>query len=252
MNETYFDKRRERINQKVKVLVARPDFQTDIAQLRNKWNVPPDGIKEEDKIQEWYHWLDEETDKYFKEKWPAQRSYLESLAKDGKLAEKEESRKQFNASAPLNAFQSDVGVLVNKYKLPQEWHNPVKRYLLFDSSHNLGVPLGNVSIQIAWDDKTGRRQLSLILNADTTIEDIKSFWPQVMLEQARLRDKTTKKFQPIPNLDRDKRICELAEQGKSYEDVATVIRGEFKVKSTFGYDDVSKALHRYRKRLGHK
>ncbi len=253
MNKTYFDKRRERINQKLKVLLSRPDFKVEIEQLRKKWSLPPEGIKDENESAKWQEWLEVETDKYFDENRSIERSKLDRLAKEKKFREREEEQKLFNQQAPLNAYHRDIEKLIDTFKLPPDWHHPLQRYLMFNESDNMWIPLNNATVQTTWDwDHGGKSQLSILINASTTIDDIKFIWPQVKRLQRRLNDKTQDKFQPIPNLDRDKRIYELAEQETSYEDIASQIKKEFKISRNFGYEDVSRALSRYRKRLGHQ
>jgi len=251
MNKQYFDKRRQRINQKLEVLFERRDFRNDVKILRDKWHLPQEGIKDEGKNQEWHYWLDAETDRYVEENWAKSKEKMRQLIEQGKLIKREEENKRFNASVPINALYHDVWNLLHKYRLPASWHNSIKRYLLFNDQNNLWIPLGNITMQITWDEKTNHRQLSLILNADTTLVDVKSIWKMVKLEQKRLQDKTAEKFQPIDNLKRDTRILELENEGKSYEEIAEVIRQEYGLPD-FGYENVSKILPRIKKRFGQK
>ncbi len=246
----YFDKLRQRVDQKLKLLFIRVDFQSDIKTLRSKWNIPQDGINEEEKNQEWQRWLDKKTDLYVKINWPKAKETMKQLLSQGKLIERDDEQKRFNASVPLNAFHYDIWNLLHKYKLPAHWYNSLKRYLLFNDPNNLWIPVGNVTMEITWDDKTKHRRLALIIYADTTQDDIKSIWSQVMAEQDRLQDKSGDKFQPRPNLDIDKRIHEFWEAGiKPQEKIAEKIREEFN-KPYFVYTDVSNALKRYKKRFG--
>ena len=67
MNKAYFDKRRERIRQKLNILYARPDFQLDVTEFRKRWNIPEDGIKTEEDNQSWRDWLEDETNKYIEQ-----------------------------------------------------------------------------------------------------------------------------------------------------------------------------------------
>lgn len=245
----YFDKRRDRIKQKLEVLLARRDFQPDIAELRKLLNVPENGFQDEDTYTKWEIKLELDTQKYFSENLPAMSVHLQELKQQGKIAELEQEQQIFNQKAPRNYIEYCIWRLVHKHKLSPLWRSSLKKYVLFNDLESLWVPAGNITMNIKWDKKTGHRELSLIIYADTTLEDVKAIWPEIMKQQEQLQDKTADKFQPIPNLKRDKRILEHAEVGKSYEEIASEIKKEFKVSASFGYDDVSKALNRYRKRI---
>jgi len=249
---SYFDKRRERNNQKLKILLSRPDFQADIAELRKLLNIPQDGFQDEDTYTRWEIKLELDTQKYFTENWPSMAEKLQELKQKGMIAEFEQEQQVFNQKAPRNYLHYCIWRLVHKYKLSTLWRSSLKRYVLFNDVENLWIPAGNTTMEIKWDKKTGHRELSLIIYADTTLEDVKAIWPEVMKQQKELQDKEGDKFQPIPNLKRDKRIYELSEKKMSYEEIASEIKEEFNVPTSFGYDDVSKALNRYRKRIRHQ
>ena len=114
----------------------------------------------------------------------------------------------------------------------------------------MSIPITTI-VQTTWD-ADGERRLSICINADTTIADIKAIWSDIKYQQMKLRDSKSKKYQPIPNLERDKRIYELASQKMSYEEIAQKIIGEFGESEDFGFENVSKILFRYRKRIGHE
>ena len=105
-----------------------------------------------------------------------------------------------------------------------------------------------MSLLITWDGKTGERQISLTLQADSTIEDVRAIWPLVMTEQTRLHD-YGKKFQPAPNLKIDQRAYELKQQKKTNNLIADIISEEFELDG-YSYKEVSDSLRRHKKRLG--
>lgn len=249
MKKTYFEKRLKRARQKLESLLSRADFQSETNILRTKWNIPSNGIKTEEKNRKWRSWLDQETERYVEENRPNWTTQMQKLLEQGKFHERDELNTQFNANIPLNAFHNEIWRLVHKYKVPAHWYDTVKRYLLFNDPNNAGFPIGNVTMHISWDLKTNHKQLSLIIYADTILEDIKSFWPEVMWEQNHLHDKTVDKFQPRPNMNLDKRVRELWSQKKTGVEIANTIQKEFE-KPEFIYTDVSNSLKRYKKRFG--
>lgn len=246
----YFDKRRERNKQKLEVLLSRPDFQADIAELRKLCNIPPAGFTDDDTYTRWELQLEIDTQKYFTENWPTMSERLQELKEKGQISELEQEQLIFNQKAPKNFLNYCIWRFIHKYKLSTLWRSSLKNYVLFNNVEILRVPAGNVTMNIKWDKKTVHRELSLIIYADTTLEDVKAIWPEVMKQQEYLQDKTADKFQPIQNLKLDKRVYELWKLGnKTYEQIAEVIRGEFNLPN-FIYTDVSNALKRYKKRFG--
>lgn len=108
----------------------------------------------------------------------------------------------------------------------------------------MGIP-GNVVI-VTGVGKHGT--LMLEINADTTLEDIKYMWPMVMAEQKRLPDKS-KKFQPAPKLDIDKRAFELKNLGNKMTKIADIVSKEFSL-DVYTYKEASESVRRHKKRLG--
>ena len=143
----------------------------------------------------------------------------------------------------------DIKNLLKKYKIAPQWFDGLKNYLLTNNPDFLGRFIG-IAIKIEIDKDNDQETLCLQINEDTTIEDIKKAWPWIKFHQERLSYRKQKKFQPIRKLELYKRIIELADEKKSYEKIAEIIRDEFEI--DFGYDDVSRALRRYKKQIGHK
>lgn len=248
----YFEERKLRVNQKLKILIERKDFQTDIVDFRKRWNIPKDGFKTEDEYKEWMRWLEEQTDKYVDANWGKCRTEFQKLTKQGKLNEREELKRKFNHQSARNAFHYEILNLLIKHKIPTSWYSGMRLYLLSNDLNSARVPLNNVTVQITWNEQTGERQLSLLLSADSTMDDVKAVWkPLVMPELKRLHDYSIVKDRFKPNLELDKRVHELWKAGdNTYEQIAEIIKSEFPVSSNFMFTDVSNALKRYKKRFG--
>lgn len=249
MGKAYFDKRYERIKQKLSILYARPDFQADVLVFRKTWNIPEDGIKTEDDNHQWKVWLNEETNKYVEKYLPIHQREAKILFDQNKLIERDDLNREFNAKVPRNAFRREILLFLKKYKIPLQWEEITRRYLLFNNEIELHAPLNSVTLQENWNFDIGSWDLMLLLSADTTLEDIKAIWPLVKEQQVKLYDYPDKKFQPIPNLEIDKRVYELKQQKWTYTKIATQINKEFPHLS-YVYKDVGDALRRHKKRLG--
>lgn len=249
MNKSYFDKRRERIRQKLDILYARPDFQLDVTEFRKRWNIPEDGIKTEEDNQSWREWLEDETNKYIEQHRQEHHKQMQDLLQQNKQAERDDLHKAFNSRVPRNAFRLEILRFLKKYKIPFQWQEITRRYLLFNKKNDdERMPINSVTLQENWDFDINGWQLTLILSADTTLDDVKAIWPLVKAEQSKLYDHESKKFQPIPNLKIDERAYELKQQKMTNSSIADEINKEFPHLS-YTYKDVSDSLRRHKKRL---
>lgn len=244
MKEGYISKTRNHLYQKAKILVSDPKFQEEIKSLRKKWNIPESGFISEEENQKWHRWLsivsDEYGDSHRKEEIIIENKLVESKDWIGK----EKANKEFNNRVPINDFRHDLEKLVSKYKLPISWMDPIKRYLMFNNVESMGIQT-NVSIATGVGE---HGTLMLEINADTTLEDIKFIWPMVMAEQKRLPDKS-RKFQPAPMLNVDKRAFELKNLGHKMAEISDIITNEFNLE-VYTYKEASKSVRRHKKRLG--
>jgi hypothetical protein len=229
------------------VLVSRPDFQEDMIRLRKKWNIPEEGIKTEEHNRSWNKKLRQETDTYYKEEWPKHRQELDQLQEAGKFKEWKARQDELNDAAPQNAFYKDIKAVMTKYLLNPKWREPIRRYILFNDPDNMNLSFGVTIAGHLNDYEPIEYQLCLHIDEDTTLEDIKEIWPDVKEHQKNLIYKKNEKYQPIPNLDRDKRAYELEKEGKSYDEISGIIYEEFNI--WLGYNEIGILINRYKKRF---
>ena len=248
MQDKYLKKQIQRINQKIKVLVNRPNFQEDISKLRKKWKIPSEGIKIEKNNQKWNKELNEATDKYYQEEWPTHRKKLEQLQRSKTYGQYKQKIKELNNLAPLNAFELDINAVLKKYKLSPRWKNPIRRFILFNDSNNLNVSIGVTVTSHLNNFDSAKQQLSINIEEDTILKDIKAIWPTVKEMQSKLHYKQQKKFQPIKNLERDKLAYELRDKGKTYSEIANILSEKFH--KDYIYADVNSFIKRHKKRSG--
>lgn len=241
MENKYFERQRERLEQRIKVLVNRPDFQKDILFLRNKWKIPQDGLKSDEDYENWSTKLLEKTDKYYDKNWPKEKKKIIELREKGKHEEANELKNKINKQAPLNEFGNDVWVMIINYRLSPRWYEGIKHYLLYNDSKNMGIPVGTTVLN-NWDH--GIPIVSIQFDKDTTLEDIKRAWSWA---RKMYRGGVFHKFQPIKKLDRDKRTYELKNEGKDWEEIAEIIESEFG--DDLDYNEINIAINRYKKRL---
>lgn len=244
MQDDYYKEKTERLKQAIRVLVSRPAFQKEIADLREKWHIPPEGIKNEDDNQNWNRQLDIDTDEYYEAEWPKCRAEIDKLNAEKKFRETEEKRKEWNAKAPLNAFRDDIWSVVRKYRLSPQWHTGIHRYLLYNDPDNLNLTTG---VTIVNTLKNGMKLISLEIDGDTTLKDVKHIWSLVKRMQKDLMYRQADKFQPIKNFERDTKIYTLDQEGKTLSEIAETINLEFD--NALLEEELKQIIKRYKKRL---
>lgn len=96
-----------------------------------------------------------------------------------KDAEALKLRKKFinNDDDKLMAITTDINYFISKHNLGDEWFFTIVDYLI---SRWLHVPEPNISV------KEAGRRVELILNPDTSLDDIKAIWPIIQKKQMKL------------------------------------------------------------------
>lgn len=103
------------------------------------------------------------------------------------------------------------------------------------------IPAG-ITVAMNWDN--GIKRISLEIDDDTTLNDLKHVWKWARkMRKGRLSDK----FQPIPNFDRDKRAYELELEGRTEKEIGDTIQEEFG--DSLDYNELKIVIKRYKKRL---
>ena len=245
MKKEYIQKASSRLKQNIKVLVNKPSFIAAISTLRKKWNIPEEGLQTQEELDNWYKKLNNDTENYFQTLWPIKRQEIVDLQSKGNLADRKLIQYEFNNLAPRNAFLRDIQILTRDQKLSPRWVNGIKRYLLLNDPNNMGMFVGSV-ISTKIDMELDTEVISLEIEAETTLEDVKAIWPEVKEVQANLPYKRLKKFQPLRKFDRNKQAFELHKQGKKYREIADELSTDEK---TVTEEDVSKMIERYKKKV---
>lgn len=233
----------KRLKQTIKVLINKPKFQSTIVRLREKWNIPKDGIKDQEKLDLWYRDLDIKTQNYFDEVWPAKKQEIILAKENGDFANSRKIQDDFNRNVPRNAFLNDTKVLIREQELSPRWLDGIKRYLLLNDPENMGIFVGPI-ISKNIDMEFGSETISIEIDATTTLRDIKAIWPEVKVMQSSLSYSKRKKFQPLRKFDRNKKAYDLHMQGKKYSEIAVILS---KGKNFVGEEDVAKMIERYKK-----
>lgn len=240
-------KKFSRSKQRAKLLIANPDFQQEVKLIRTKFNIPLDGIKSNEESQEWHHQFYESHDIYLKTNRVRVREEIKKLDHEKKFSEGFDLHTKFNNEDPVNALNIAIKFILKRYKLPLNWLHSVQRYILFNSIDLMWVP-GNVIVHQEIDQDTDLRKLSIEIDDTTTLDDLKHAWPLIKFHQKKLESYVNQKIQPIKHFERDQKAYLLKKEGKTPEEIEKAIQDEFDI--TMNYDDINKAITRYKKRVG--
>jgi len=210
MNKDSIDKLIKRQKQKINLLINRPDFEKAILSLREKWNIPKNGINNQEEFD------------------------------------------QLNNKIPVKDLLDDIKKIIHDQKISPRWVNGIKRYLLSNDPDGMALFLGPV-IAAKVDMDSDLETISIEINEDTTIEDIKAVWSEVKNSQDRLLYKKQKKFQPIKNFERNKEAYNLQQQGKSLNEIADIFSNtKYNLEHDITITDVDIAdwIRKYKKKIG--
>lgn len=244
MKNGYIEKTIKRLQQKIKVLTSKPVFNQDILELRKKWHIPVVGIHSQEELDRWHQQLHSSTQTYFNSHWPTKRIELMKLQDAGKIVEYKEQLDLFNNAAPNTAFDRDIKHLIMTHKLSPRWHSAIKRYTLLNDPENMGIFTGIV-LSTKHDLEFNMVTISLEIDADSTLDDIKAIWPEVKEMQSQLQYKQQNKFQPLKQFDRNKKAYELHQQGKKYREIADDFSQNGKI---VGEEAIAKMIERHKKK----
>lgn len=236
-----------RSKQRAKLLIANPDFQNEVKQIREKFNIPENGIKTNEESGKWHHGFYQSDDIYFETNRERVREEIKRLEQGKKFQEGFNLHRKFNKEAPINAFNIAIKNVLKKHKLPLTWLHSVQRYILFNSIDYMMLT-GNVTISQELDQDTNLVKLSIGIDDSTTLDDVIKSWPRIKFHQKKLESYTKKKIQPIKNFERDQEAYNLKQSGKTYTEIADILSKKFD--KIISYDDVASYIKRHKQRTG--
>ncbi len=237
----------KRYNQKLDLLFDNPDFQKDIHEIREEFGIPPEGIADNEGSKQWEFDLCEKQDKFYREEFPKYRDELKKLQMGSDYVTYKNRSAEINNYAPLNRLGKVlIPNLIKKYNLAPSIKDTIRSYICH-GNRCLKVGLG-IIIETLTDEDSGQGQVKIIIQEDTTLEDIKNRWSDVKFLQSKLRYRTRNKYQPIRNLELYKKAYQLKKE-KSYKQVAEILTKESNDR-VFGITDVQDFVKRYKKHIG--
>jgi len=171
MKKENLEKEWKRYNQKLALLFENPEFKKDIHRIRKEYGLPPDGMPTDKQSEKFEYWLCEEQDKFYKNEFPKYRNELEQLRKSDDYLGYKNRLSEVNNYAPLNRlFKVHVVNLIKKYNLSPSLKNTLNSYIRH-GNRCMKIGLG-VIIQDTRDEYTGQGQIKIVIQEDTTLEEL--------------------------------------------------------------------------------
>lgn len=234
--------------QRLKLILSRPDFIKKVIEIRQEFNIPTNGITTNEDSKKWQDELCKNTEDYFDNFPFEKRKEIVDLKNKGEYHKAELLEKQENDNAPLNSWRIKVKLLLKEYKLPLNFEESIRRFIMFNDSIDKAWISSNIFITEKIDEDTGLKQLLIGINDETTLDDIRKNWQFICLSRDRLYSKVKKKNQPIKNFERNKRAYELKLEGKSLNEIADLLSEEYK--KDYIYNDIADFIKKHKKSVG--
>lgn len=190
--------------QRVQLLIYNDEFYNDVTELRAKWSIPQYGFDS----------LDEGVN-----------SMLER-----------------DPNKESGSFLGDIHDVTSKFNLTPNWSTGIMCYVLTHDEQLMlaavGLPTERISLS-----ENGSDEITINIDEFTTLEDIKTLWPEIKKAQKDVSTSEQEKQQPIPNIDRYIRAKQLRSEGKTSNEIADILTDE--AGKTISYDDVNTYIHRF-------
>ncbi|MBU1685264.1 hypothetical protein KJ662_03350 [Patescibacteria group bacterium] len=200
------------------MLTAKKGLRQDLLKLRKKWDIPENGINDNEGAEKWWNEIVRKSDDY-------------KGRNDSEIA--------------INAFGNDIREIMKKYDIHASYHDVVRGYLLYYSAGIFSQP-HNTSISIDYKDfKAVGMKINIFPH--TTMKDIQKLWPLVEIQKERMWGiKRGSKKKKMTNEKTNKRVMELSNAGQSDKEIAKIIKQETG-HTSLTYADVAKIKYRMKK-----
>jgi len=149
-----------RARQRAKLIIARPDFQKDVGEIRSRFRILPAGLKHDITSLNWHDNFLQSDDEYFDTVFLERQKEITKLKKEKRHKEAYTLWKELNNTAPVNAFRIAVKKLLVTYKVPLRWEESIRRYI-FEALRSPCVQFGwpftkNVELQCVSSPRSAR------------------------------------------------------------------------------------------------
>ncbi|MGH7195294.1 MAG: hypothetical protein ACREGA_00775 [Candidatus Saccharimonadales bacterium] len=242
----------DRSTQRFKVLASRPDFQKDVAQFRQKWNINTAALKKLEGYQAWWQQHYADADSWRREEWPKYRQELEELEK-ASLKQHEDRLRAINQENPINTYQGELIKLIERYRLPPKWKQTVQAYIFTNEPEYRGSIGISIRMQTR-DDGKEKDEVLVALDAYTTRKDLLEAWPTIKFHLDSLRSKTSKKYQPVDDevFARNATAYRMHSEGSTYKKIAEFLTNSDDYEGAYAYSDIPTMTRNYKRQSGIK
>lgn len=223
--------------QRAEQIIKNHYTQREIKRLREKWNIPQDGIKVNEDSEKWQAWFDKSNDNYLdsaqhlKEESELKQKLQTLSYEQYPYKEREADQNRLASKIPINEYGNDLLVLRQQLELSDYWDTFIEHYLKFNTIEGL---IGNNSaIHTIINAKTGEYEVYLRIWEHTRIQDIKAMWSQVRFHQQRILGfKKIFRDSDPRIIDRNLYIYNLHQSGDKVSDIADSVYKKYAKEDT--------------------
>ncbi|MDD5552073.1 MAG: hypothetical protein PHI88_02885 [Candidatus Pacebacteria bacterium] len=235
----------------LKLLSENKEFKQEIQEIRKKFKIPKDGFKENKDAEEWFQKLEKKSDKIMdNETFNLKERTLFEKKRKGEFETNTNFEKILNSfkrkNIPLIDFQETVKDIIRKYKLPNNFYDAIRLYIMYGKFNF--VPSANFSIGfdarknqiylVPYNRLTRDEGIFAINELNRAMQNVKNRKAEVFknFNYARAEEN----LKPYYNINRDIRIAKKMERRfKKYEEEPSFYLK--KVKERYGQKEYEKA-----------
>lgn len=177
------------------------------------------------------------------------------------------ANKIYSSSSLKKSYRKSLSVLLAESKISRRWENAIQSYIAFNKKDIDPIIPPPFEVAIVQDEEgANENRLMLRIFEDTTLDEIKYFWPEIENHKALInhfdtaarndfegvntpdrKGGITKKYVPwiprrkkIPNIHLYTKVFEMHQRGATSEEIIKEIRMPGK---SYTYNDISKLLN---------
>src|SRR3989338_10314851 len=233
----------------MKLLVSFSEFQDLVKDARKFLDIPDAGLLDDQESASWHTEFVKKSDAIIESK-----DFQDQFRKVGKKLESgkitraiaNEQLKLLSQKIPINYLTNTVNFIVDKFYLPLNYHNSIRRYILLNK---LEAPYNNFVIGPYPDVKkiSGIRIVPITIYARLTKEEIKD-----LKEEIHLVGKNLPEFNPLKNIDQKLKFEEWLKdenrQRSSYDEKYVLTTAEI-AEDKLGSAKKAKSLYEAKREL---
>lgn len=254
MKENLTEKLPLKVRQRIELLLMQPTFISEVIFVRVHFEIRRGGFSSETEMNNWLKKMEARELSFYQDDWTDLMQEIKSETEVSNMNKYEEfmATKALSdklcALSPHSTFKNAINKIVKKFGLSPKYEQFVINYIFLGEEAAIEKFVPNAKIDTTKDCNGKLNRISIEIEDDTTIKDVKAIWSKIKELQSQLPYKKHDIFQPIKNIKRDEMAYELRRTGKTYREIAETISDDFHIACS--YTDIPDYIKRHKKRVG--